>query len=34
MKATALDIRAVGVDRDAGYGLLMAPDAVQYALTH
>lgn len=34
MKATALDIRAVGVDRDAGAGLVMAREAVDYALTH
>lgn len=34
MKATALDIRAAGVDRDSGSGLVMAWEAVQYALTH
>jgi hypothetical protein len=34
MKATALDIRAPGVDRDAGVGIVMAWEAVQYALTH
>jgi len=34
LKATALDIRATGVDRDAGYGLVMAWEAVNYALTH
>jgi len=34
MKQTALDIRAAGVDRDAGYGLVMALEAVNYALTH
>lgn len=34
MKATALDIRAAGVDRDSGYGIAMAWEAVQYALTH
>lgn len=34
MKATALDIRAAGLDRDAGYGLVMAREAVNYALTH
>ena len=34
LKATALDIRAPGVDRDAGYGLIMAQEAVNYALTH
>jgi hypothetical protein len=34
MKATALDIRAPGVDRDSGAGIVMAWEAVQYALTH
>ena len=34
MKQTALDIRAPGVDRDAGVGIVMALDAVNYALTH
>lgn len=34
MKATALDIRAAGVDRDAGSGVVMAKEAVDYALTH
>jgi len=34
MKATALDIRAAGVDRDAGYGITMAKAAVDYALSH
>lgn len=34
MKATALDIRAAGVDRDAGYGITMAKPAVDYALSH
>lgn len=34
LKATALDIRAAGVDRDAGAGLVMAKEAVAYALTH
>jgi hypothetical protein len=31
---TALDIRATGVDRDAGYGIVMAKEAVDYALAH
>lgn len=34
MKATTLDIRAVGVDQDSGSGLVMAKEAVDYALTH
>ncbi len=34
MKATALDIRAAGVDRDSGVGIVMALEAVNYALTH
>lgn len=34
MKATALDIRAPGVDVDSGVGLVMAKEAVDYALTH
>ena len=34
MKQTALDIRAAGVDRDSGYGIVMALPAVNYALTH
>jgi hypothetical protein len=34
MKATALDIRGAGIDRDAGYGLILADQAVLYALTH
>ena len=34
MKQTALDIRALGVDRDSGYGIVMALPAVNYALTH
>ena len=34
MKATALDIRATGVDPDSGVGIVMAWEAVQYALTH
>lgn len=34
MKATALDIRAAGVDRDGGSGIVMAEDAVNYAKTH
>ena len=29
---TALDIRAVGIDRDSGYGLIMAPAAVNAIL--
>jgi subtilisin family serine protease len=32
MTSTALDIRAPGVDRDAGYGIVMAPSAVAKAL--
>src|SRR5262249_31043937 len=32
MISTALDIRAAGVDRDSGYGLVMAPPAVAKAL--
>lgn len=31
---TTLDIRAVGIDRDSGAGLVMAREAVNYALTH
>ena len=34
LKATALDIRAVGVDRDSGSGIVMGKEAVTYALTH
>ena len=34
MKATALDIRAAGVDRDAGAGIVMGYEAVQWSLTH
>ncbi len=34
MKATALDIRAPGTDQDSGVGIVMAWEAVQYALTH
>ena len=34
MKQTALDIRAVGLDRDSGYGIVMALAAANYALTH
>ena len=34
MKQTALDIRAAGLDRDSGYGIVMALEAVSYALTH
>jgi subtilisin family serine protease len=32
LTSTALDIRAVGIDRDSGYGLIMAPAAVAKAL--
>jgi hypothetical protein len=34
MKQTALDIRAAGTDRDSGSGIVMALEAVNYALTH
>ena len=34
MTQTALDIRAVGLDRDSGYGIVMALAAANYALTH
>lgn len=34
MTATALDSMAPGVDRDSGFGITMALQAVQYALTH
>jgi len=34
MKATALDIRAPGVDVDSGVGIVMAKEAVDYALSH
>lgn len=34
MKATALDIHAPGLDRDSGAGIVMAWEAVMYALTH
>ncbi len=34
MKQTALDIRAAGLDRDSGYGIVMALEAVHYALIH
>ncbi len=34
MKATALDIRGAGVDRDAGSGITMAKEAVDYARSH
>lgn len=34
MKQTALDIRAPGLDRDSGYGIVMALEAVHYALIH
>ena len=32
LTSTALDIRAIGVDRDGGYGLIMAPPALAKAL--
>jgi subtilisin family serine protease len=32
MISTALDIQAAGIDRDSGYGLVMAPPAVAKAL--
>jgi hypothetical protein len=34
MKATALDIRGAGVDRDAGWGIVMALAAANYAIAH
>jgi hypothetical protein len=34
MTATALDTDTPGVDRDSGYGIVMAQAAVQYALAH
>jgi hypothetical protein len=34
MVQTALDIRAAGPDRDSGHGIVMALEAVNYALTH
>jgi subtilisin family serine protease len=34
MTQTALDIRAVGLDRDSGYGIVMVLAAANYALTH
>ncbi len=34
MLQTALDIRAPGLDRDSGYGIVMGLEAVNYALTH
>ena len=34
MTQTALDIRAAGVDRDSGYGIVTALAAANYALTH
>ena len=34
LRATALDIRAVGIDRDSGNGIAMALAAAQYALAH
>jgi subtilisin family serine protease len=32
LTTTALDIRAIGIDRDSGYGLIMAPAAVNAIL--
>jgi subtilisin family serine protease len=32
LTGTALDIRAVGIDRDSGYGIVMAPAAVNAIL--
>jgi len=34
MKQTALDIRALGLDRDSGSGIVMALEAVNYAKSH
>jgi subtilisin family serine protease len=34
MKQTALDIRAPGIDRDSGWGIVMALAAANYALAH
>jgi subtilisin family serine protease len=34
MKQTALDIRALGLDRDSGSGIIMALEAVNYAKSH
>jgi hypothetical protein len=34
LTATALDSMTLGIDRDSGYGVMMALAAVQYALTH
>lgn len=34
MTSSALDIMAAGADRDSGFGLAMALEAVQYALAH
>ena len=34
MLQTALDIRAPGLDRDSGHGIVMGLEAVTYALTH
>jgi hypothetical protein len=34
MLATTLDIMAPGIDRDSGHGIVMALEAVQFALTH
>jgi subtilisin family serine protease len=32
MTSTALDIRAPGIDRDSGYGIVMAPAAINAIL--
>ena len=32
MTSTALDIRAPGIDRDSGYGIVMAPAAIDAIL--
>jgi subtilisin family serine protease len=34
MKQTALDIRALGLDRDSGSGIVMALEAINYAKSH
>ena len=34
MTATALDNMAPGIDRDSGYGIVMATLAISYALAH
>jgi subtilisin family serine protease len=33
MISTALDIRAAGIDRDSGYGIVMAPQSISKALS-